>query len=472
MTDYPSHLINGEWRPSSGKEETTIFDSATERPLGRIAHGNADDVSTAVEAARAAFPQWAATAPLIRAKYLNAIADGLESRRDTIANDISREVGMPLKLARRIQVEAPIAAWRATAAIGESMQFEETVGHSLVTQEAVGVVAAITPWNYPLHQITGKLAAALMAGCTIVLKPSELAPSSAKALGDAILESGLPPGVVNIVFGDRISGQVLAEHPAIDMVSFTGSTAVGRSIASSAGRRLKRISLELGGKSPSIALPDADPAQVVKHTVSLCFLNSGQTCSAITRLLVPEDLYGAYREHLRAAAASLVLGDPADASTRIGPLVSGQQRTRVLEFIREAEGAGFDVIAGGTGAAVPSSGYFVAPTIFGRVPPEARLAREEVFGPVLAVTTYADEDEAVKLANDTGYGLAAAVWSASSEESLRIARRLRAGQVDVNGAAFNPLAPFGGFGLSGIGREGGRYGIEEFLEPRSIQLRN
>jgi aldehyde dehydrogenase (NAD+)/betaine-aldehyde dehydrogenase len=472
MTDYLKHLITGEWHSSSGTAETMVFDSATELPLGRVRHGDSNDINKAVNAARTALSSWAATAPHARAKYLKAIADGIESRRDALANDISREVGMPLKLSRRIQVEAPIAAWRTTAAIGEKMSFEETVGHSVITQEPIGVVAAITPWNYPLHQITGKLAAALMAGCTIVLKPSELAPSSAKVLGEAILESGLPPGVVNIVFGDRVTGQALVEHPGIDMVSFTGSTAVGRSIASSAGSLLKRISLELGGKSPSIALRDADPAQVIKHAVSSCFLNSGQTCSAITRLLVPEGQYDTYRERLKMAAEALVLGDPGEASTRVGPLVSAQQRTRVLEFIREAENAGFDVIAGGTHAAVPSSGYFVAPTIFGKVPAGARLAREEVFGPVLAVTTYADEDDAIALAGDSGYGLAAAVWSSSKEESLRVARRLRAGQVDVNGAAFNPLAPFGGFGLSGIGREGGHYGIEEFLEPRAIQLPN
>jgi aldehyde dehydrogenase (NAD+)/betaine-aldehyde dehydrogenase len=332
-----------------------------------------------------------------------------------------------------------------------------------VTQEAVGVVAAITPWNYPLHQITAKLAAALMAGCTVVLKPSELARAAARALGEAIEQALLPPGVVNIVFGAAASGQALAEHHGVNMASFTGSTRVGRRIAALAGAQLKRVALELGGKSASVALPGADAERVVKHALSSCLLNSGQTCSAITRLLVPQADYGRYRELLPAAAPAFVTGDPAQPSTRVGPLVSAAQRERVLAIIRAAEEQGLDLIAGGSHA-TPPGGHFVAPTVFGQVAPDAALAREEMFGPVLAVLTYSDEDDAVRQANGAGYGLAAAVWAASAGEGLRLARRLRAAQVDVNGA------PFGGFGLSGTGRKGGRYGIEEFLEPRAIQL--
>lgn len=469
MISYAQHLIAGEWHPSSGSELTRVFDSGTEELLGTVSHGDQSDIDRAVTAARHAWPAWAAIAPATRAAFLGKIAAALAVRSDAIAAAVSREVGMPLKLSRRIQVDAPIAAWRTTADIGAAMAFEESVGHSIVTQEAVGVVAAITPWNYPLHQITGKVAAALMAGCTVVLKPSELAPASARALGEAIREAALPAGVVNIVFGGRTTGEALVNHAGIDMVSFTGSTAVGRSIGAAAAGRLKRVALELGGKSAGIALPDVDRTSVVKQALASCFLNSGQTCSALTRLLVPQDQYDDYRELLSTAARALVIGNPFDATTRLGPLVSAQQRERVLEFIREAESSGFDCIAGGSTAPVPAPGYFVAPSIFGKVPSSARLAREEVFGPVLALMVYTSEDEAVAIANGTGYGLAAAVWSGGREKSLAVARRLRAGQVDVNGAPFNPLAPFGGFGLSGIGREGGRYGIEEFLEPRSIQ---
>ena len=470
MTDYDSHFINGAWQPAAGRERSPMDDAATAAPIALVAHAEAIEVDAAVRAARAAFPGWSASTPAYRAGFLRAIADALALRSEALAHAISREVGMPLKLARRIQVDAPVAAWRQTASMGEDMRFEEEIGHSLVTREAVGVVAAITPWNYPLHQITAKLAAALMAGCTVVLKPSELAPAAARALGEAVTEAMLPPGVVNIVFGAAVSGQSLVEHDGIDMVSFTGSTAVGRRIAALAGGQLKRVALELGGKSASVALPGADAERVVRHALSSCLLNSGQTCSAITRLLVPQAEYGFYRELLAAAVPAFVTGDPALPATRVGPLVSAQQRERVLAIVRAAEAQGLDLIAGGSHATPQGAGHFVAPTVFGRVAPESALAREEVFGPVLAVLTYNGEDDAVRLANGTGYGLAAAVWAASPAEGLRLARRLRAGQVDVNGAHFNPAAPFGGFGLSGMGREGGRYGIEEFLAPRAIQL--
>nr|WP_314624091.1 aldehyde dehydrogenase family protein [uncultured Noviherbaspirillum sp.] len=470
MNDYLSHFIDGAWRDAAGSARSMVDDAATAAPSALVAHAEAAEIHRAVMAARAAFPAWSASTPARRAGFLRAIADALEVRSEALAQAISREVGMPLKLSRRIQVDAPVAAWRQTASIGEGMRFEEEVGHSLVTQEAAGVVAAITPWNYPLHQITAKLAAALMAGCTVVLKPSELAPAAARALGEAVAQAQLPPGVVNIVFGAADSGQALVEHGEIDMVSFTGSTEVGRRIAALAGAQLKRVALELGGKSASVALPGADAERVVRHALASCLLNSGQTCSAITRLLVPQADYGRYRALLAAAVPAFVTGDPALPSTRVGPLVSARQRDRVLAIIRAAGDEGLDLVAGGSQATPSGAGHFVAPTVFGRVAATAALAREEVFGPVLAVLTYADEDDAVQQANGAGYGLAAAVWAESREQGLRLARRLRAGQVDVNGAPFNPVAPFGGFGLSGIGREGGCYGIDEYLEPRAIQL--
>lgn len=465
---YRQHFIDGAWTDAKGWSETVLHDSATEQAIGKVVHGTSNEVGAAVAAARSAHAGWAQLPLETRAAYVRAVADRLDDHVDALCAGISAETGMPMKLVRRIQVQAPIAAWRATADAAAQALAETQIAHSHIERVPVGVVAAITPWNYPLHQITGKLAAALMAGCTVVLKPSELAPTAAQMLGKAIEEAALPRGAVNIVFGDGATGESLIAHPQVDMVSFTGSTSVGRHIASVAGQALKRVALELGGKSASVALPEADPALVARHAVSSCFLNSGQTCNAITRLLVPEDQYEHYRDLLKAAAGKMALGDPRDESTRMGPLVSSEHRDRVLSFLAEAAGSGMDLITGGPDAPVPATGYFVAPTLFGRVPPQARIAKEEVFGPVLAVLTYASEDEAVRIANDTNYGLAAAVWGEEGR-ALSLARQLRAGQVDINGAPFNPLAPFGGFGASGIGREGGVHGIAEFTELRAIQ---
>lgn len=472
MIEYEHHFINGRFCPVSVAGTTVVHDCATEEAIGQVAHGSSKNVSAAVSAARNAAAQWRATSVVKRAKYLRLIADALERRGAQLAQGISREVGMPLKLCQRIQVDAPIAAWRAMADTVGDFQFAIDVGHSIVMHESVGVVAAITPWNYPLHQITGKLAPALAAGCTVVLKPSELAPTTARMLMEAVAESGIPAGVVNVVLGDAVTGRALVEHPGVEMVSFTGSTSVGRQIASTAAALLKRISLELGGKSASVVLDDADMAQAVRHAVSSCFLNSGQTCSAITRLLVPEDRYEECRALVAGAVARLKVGDPGDSATRIGPLISASQRSRVLAIVKEAEAAGFDLIAGGSTAAVPAIGYFVAPTAFGRIAPDSQIAQEEVFGPVLAVLTYDNETQAISLANGTKYGLAGAVWSASEERARRVACEIRAGQVDVNGAVFNPADPFGGFACSGMGREGGTFGLAEFLEPRAIQLNN
>ncbi|MFM0704406.1 aldehyde dehydrogenase family protein [Paraburkholderia sediminicola] len=470
MIAHNKHFIDGAWRPALDTTHTVVHDSATEELIATVSHGTASEIDAAVKAARAAFPSWSATSVVQRAVFIQAIADGLEARVESMVTGIAAEVGMPLKLTRRIQVEAPISAWRATAAIAADALADTPLRHSVITKEAVGVVGAITPWNYPLHQITGKLAAALAAGCCVVLKPSELAPTAAQALGEAIAEAGLPNGVVNIVLGDKNAGEALVRHPGVDLVSFTGSTAVGKHIASIAGQALKRVSLELGGKSAGIALADADQAAVVKNAIASCFLNSGQTCSAITRLLVPQEQYDDYRAQLQTAVEALQVGDPRDGKTRIGPLVSAEHKQRVQSFIAEAVNQGYDVIKAHADTALPNRGFYVAPIVFGRVPLEARLAQEEVFGPVLTVQTYADEDEAIAIANGTAYGLAGAVWSGSPEHGERIARRMRAGQVDVNGAPFNAVAPFGGFGASGFGREGGTFGIEEFIELRAIQL--
>lgn len=470
MTDYRHHLINGIWTQARSTDHTTVYDSASETVLGQVAHGTSEEISLAVQAAKTAFASWSALPVSSRADYVRGIADQLEEQADQLAQGIAAEVGMPLKLSQRIQVQAPILAWRATADLAVECLADSSLGHSTITHVPVGVVGAITPWNYPLNQITAKVAAALVAGCTVVLKPSELAPCTARALGEAALAAGLPEGVLNIVMGDAATGQALVDHPDIALLSFTGSTAVGRRIAASAGQALKRVALELGGKSACIATADAPAESVVRQVVGSCFLNSGQSCNSLTRLLVPVELYATYRALLAGAVTRLTLGDPREPATRMGPLVSAAHRDRVLAMITDSESQAFDLIAGGSQAAVPASGYFIAPTIFGRVPPRSALAQQEVFGPVLSVITYESEQQAVEIANGTAYGLAAAVWAGSTEQALSLARQLRAGQVDVNGAPYNPAAPFGGFGDSGLGREGGTYGIEEFVEIRAIQM--
>ncbi|MDB6050872.1 MAG: Aldehyde dehydrogenase [Pseudomonas sp.] len=470
MTAYQHHLINGSWIAAQSAETTPLYNSATEAELAQVAHGTCGEIDLAVRAAKKAFASWSRLPVSTRADYVRAIADQLEEQVEQLAQGIAAEVGMPLKLSHRIQVQAPILAWRGTADLAVETLADTFVGHSTITHVPVGVVGAITPWNYPLHQMTGKVAAALVAGCTVVLKPSELAPCTARALGEAALAAGLPDGVLNIVLGDAATGQALVDHPDVALLSFTGSTAVGRRIAASAGQALKRVSLELGGKSACIATPDASPESVVRQVVGSCFLNSGQSCNSLTRLLVPAELYDIYRDLLADAVTRLTLGDPLDPATRMGPLVSAAHRDRVRAFIADSESQGFDLIAGGSQAAIPANGYFIAPTIFGRVPAGSALAQQEVFGPVLSVITYENEQQAVDIANGTAYGLAAAVWAGEIDQGLTLARQLRAGQVDVNGAPYNAAAPFGGFGDSGLGREGGTFGIEEFVEIRAIQM--
>lgn len=464
------NYIDGARRKIEGQDSIDVCDSTTEAPMARVLMGAVSDVATAVTAAERAQPGWHALGASGRSPYLLALADALESCAAELAHEISREVGMPLKLSRRIQVDAPIAAWRATAALGDTFHFVQTLGNSRVTLVPVGVVAAITPWNYPLHQITAKVAPALLAGCTVVLKPSELAPAVTERLMAACEQAQLPPGVLNIVQGGASVGEALVSHPGIQMVSFTGSSAIGRKVAARAAGDMKRVSMELGGKSAAVVLPGADLAKAVKATISSCFLNSGQTCSATTRLIVPREDYPRCRQLLAEASAAMTLGDPAHGETRIGPLLSAQQRQRVQAHMAEAERSGFDRISGGTDAPVPARGFFVAPTVYGNVAPDSRLAQEEVFGPVLAVLCHDSVPEAISLANGTRYGLAATVWAADDSVAETVANAIRAGQVDVNGARFNPVAPFGGFGLSGVGREGGVHGLEEFLEPRSVQL--
>jgi aldehyde dehydrogenase (NAD+) len=467
-------FIGGRWVAPAGREMIDVHNAGTGEVMGRVPAGGAKDVDAAVAAARGALDKWSATSPSVRAELLEKISAGLKARAEELAKTIAQEVGMPLKLAGRIQAGLPIANFANFAKLLKEFVFEERVGNSLVTREPVGVVAAITPWNYPLHQIALKVAAALAAGCTVVLKPSEVAPFNAFILAEATEAAGLPPGVFNLVTGyGKDAGEALVMHRDVDMISFTGSTRAGKRISELAAQSVKRVALELGGKSASVILDDADLATAVKGTVNGCYLNSGQTCTALTRMLVPQSRYEEAAKIAAEVANGFSVGDPLAETTRLGPLSSQAQLERVRGYIRKGLQEGAELLAGGADApeGVPPGGYYVKPTVFGKVRNDMTIAREEIFGPVLSIIPYKDEEDAVRIANDTVYGLAGAVWSRDDARAQRVARRIRAGQVDVNGGAFNMNAPFGGFKQSGHGREAGVYGLEEFLEYKSLQLK-
>ncbi|MFI7575957.1 aldehyde dehydrogenase family protein [Micromonospora sp. NPDC049497] len=462
--------LDGRWVTASDGATLPVHNPATEEVVATVPAGTAADVDRAVAAARAAFAGWAATAPADRAAHLDRLHAALTARADEIGRTIALELGTPLKLATRVQAGLPLTVLRGYVDLAARPPAEETVGNSLVVREPVGVVGAITPWNYPLQQVMAKLAPALAAGCTVVLKPSELTPLASYLLFDAIAEAGFPPGVVNLVTGTGpVVGEAIAAHPDVDMVSFTGSTATGRRISHLAADRIARVALELGGKSANVVLDDADLVAAVKVGVGNAFLNSGQTCTAWTRMLVHRSRYDEALTLAAKAAQAYRLGDPFDPDTRMGPLVSAAQRERVLGHVTRGLADGGRLAAGGPDAPVPDRGWFVAPTVIADVDPDSALAQEEVFGPVLAVIPVDDDDHAVAVANNSRYGLAGAVWSADEERALRVARRMRTGAVDVNGAPFNPLAPFGGYKQSGFGRELGRYGLDEFLQTKAIQ---
>jgi aldehyde dehydrogenase (NAD+) len=472
MRAYDKLYIGGQWVPSDGTGVLEVINSATEQVMATVPEGTATDINAAVAAAKAAFPAWSETSVDVRAKYLTAIYEGLDRRTEEIASTIAQEVGMPLKLSTIVQAGLPKGSFAMTAKLLADFPFEEQVGHSLVVREPVGVVGCITPWNYPLHQIALKVAPALAAGCTVVLKPSEVAPINAFILAEIIDEAGLPAGVFNLVTGlGPVVGEAMSAHADIDMISFTGSTRAGKRIAEVASQTVKKVTLELGGKSPNVILDDADFPKAVAAGVGKCFGNSGQTCTALTRMLVPRDRLAEVEDIAARAAAGFVVGDPFDPAVRLGPLVSGVQRERVRGFIQQGIDEGATLLVGGTASPEGlETGFYVQPTVFSNVTPSMTIAREEIFGPVLSIIPYDTEDEAVQIANDTVYGLAAGVWSGDADHAKKVARRLRAGQVEVNGGAFNPAAPFGGYKQSGLGREAGRWGIEEFLETKSMQI--
>ncbi len=466
-------FIDGRWVAPSSTESIDVHNAGTGEVMGTVPAGGEKDIDAAVAAARAALEGWSATPAAKRAEYLQKISDGLKARAAELGSTIAQEVGMPIKLAGRIQAGLPIANFSNYSKLLNDFKFEERIGNSLVVREPVGVVGAITPWNYPLHQIALKVAPALAAGCTVVLKPSEIAPFNAFILAEVIEAAGLPKGVFNLVTGfGPAAGEALVKHPQVDMISFTGSTRAGKRISEVAAQTVKRVALELGGKSASVILEDADLAAAVKGTVSSCYLNSGQTCTALTRMLVPASKYDEAAKLAVEAAKGFTLGDPMSEATRLGPLSSQMQLDRVRSYISKGVAEGAELLTGGADQpeGVPG-GYFVKPTVFGKVKNSMTIAQEEIFGPVLSIIPYQDEEDAVRIANDTPYGLAGAVWSKDDARAQQVARRIRAGQIDINGGAFNMNAPFGGFKQSGHGREAGVYGLEEFLEYKSLQLK-
>ncbi len=476
MKVLDNFYIDGAWVPSTGDSHVEVTDSATEEVIARVAEGGQADVDAAVAAAKAAFATWSTTPVDIRAKYLRDIGAALTGRFDEIADTISSEVGSPKTFAQMVQAGLSIGEWENFANLVESYEFEETVGNSLVVREPIGVVGAITPWNYPLYLIICKVVPAIAAGCTVVLKPSEVTPLNAYILAEAVHEVGLPKGVFNLVVGKgTVVGEAMSKHPDIDMMSFTGSGRAGAAVQKAAADTVKRVGLELGGKSANIVLDDADPAAVAMGGVFAAFINSGQTCSALTRLLVPESRKDEYVDAIVNEASQCRLVDPKadepDILHSFGPMSSKAHQERVRDYIRKGIDEGATLVLGGPEQPEEQpKGYYVKPTIFTDVTPDMTIAQEEIFGPVLSILSYRDEDEAVEIANGTIYGLSGGVQSADPERAKNVARRMRTGQVDVNGAAFNTAAPFGGYKQSGNTRERGRWGLEEFLETKSIQL--
>jgi len=464
--------IDGAWVPSTGKGTLEVINSTTEEVMGSIPEGTPEDVDKAVRAAAAAFPAWSATSADERSKTLARVQEGLTARTEEIATLIAQEVGMPFTLSSLIQVGLPIMSFATAAALATDFAFEEEMGTSLIVREPVGVVGAITPWNYPLHQIAAKVAPALAAGCTVVLKPSEVAPLNAFILAEILEEVGLPAGVFNLVTGvGPVVGEAIASHPLVDMVSFTGSTRAGKRVMQLASEGVKRVALELGGKSPNVILEDADFDKAIPAGVAAAYMNSGQTCSALTRMIVPRSRLAEVEDLAVKTAETYTTGDPFEASTRLGPLVSATQRERVRGYIHKGVDEGAKLLTGGPDSPEGlGTGFFVKPTVFSDVTTDMTIAQEEIFGPVLSIMPYDTEEEAVRIANDTVYGLAGGVWAGDREHAERVARQVRAGQVEVNGGGFNATAPFGGYKQSGIGRELGRFGLEEYLEVKSLQL--
>jgi aldehyde dehydrogenase (NAD+) len=466
-----SFFINGQWVKATSKETLDVTSSGTGELYATIPAGTVAEANRAVEAAAAAFESWSNTSPKERGEFLTRISEKLAEYSDDLALTIANEVGMPLMLSKGIQVGLPTMTFADCAQRASEFVWEEEVNNSTLVREPVGVVAAITPWNYPLHQIANKVAPALAVGCTVVLKPSEVAPVNAFLFADIIEEVGLPAGVFNMVSGlGPVVGEALVAHPKTNMVSFTGSTRAGKRVMQIASEMVKRVSLELGGKSANVILEGADLAKAVPDGVFKCYLNSGQTCSALTRMVVPRSRLAEVEDLAVAAAAGLAPADPITGASFLGPLISEVQRQRVRDYITKGIDEGARIVMGGvTPPEGLERGYYVQPTIFSDVRNDMTIAQEEIFGPVLSIIPYDTEEEAIAIANDSTYGLAGGVWAETDEKAFEVARKIRTGQVEINGGAWNNVAPFGGYKQSGVGRELGQFGFEEFLEVKAIQ---
>lgn len=476
MDDRNELYIGGKWVTSAGGGTIDVLEAATGELMGRVPAGTEGDVDDAVAAARTAFDEWSRSTVAERVSVLRRIADGLAARETELAEMMAREVGTPISRSRSVQVGLGVTVFRSMADVLENTELEERRGTSLILKVGIGVVGAITPWNYPLYQLAAKVAPAIAAGCATVVKPSSVAPLAAFVLAEVADEAGLPPGVLNIVTGAGGKvGERLAGHPDVDMVSLTGSTSAGARVGQVAAAGIKKVTLELGGKSAFLVAPGADLGAALTAAVRGCFVNNGQTCTATTRLLVPADQIDAVEATLLELVGGQKIGDPLDESVEIGPMASHAQQRSVLAFLDDIP-SDAKVLVGGPGDVDGlderlQSGFFVRPTVVSRVSNQAAIAREEVFGPVLTVITYDSIDEAIEIANDSDYGLSGAVFAADDEAAIAIARRLRTGQVSINGGRFNALAPFGGMKKSGIGRELGPDGLDEYFEKISLQLR-
>jgi aldehyde dehydrogenase (NAD+) len=470
MRTHLKHFINGEWVDSTGSETIDVINPATEEVMGQISNGTIEDLDKAVAAARAAFPAFSRTTKEERIDLLNRIADEYEKRKDDIVEVITEELGAPVSISEKVHYTLGLAHYRQAAKELETFEFTETRGSKMIRKEPIGVSGLITPWNFPTNQASTKIASALAAGSTVVLKPSELTPFAAIILAEIFQAAGVPKGVFNLVNGNgEVVGNGISSHPDIDFVSFTGSGPVGQKITENAAKNIKKVALELGGKSPMVILDDYDTKKAAKIAVSALVLNSGQVCSAATRTLVPKSKLDEFTEAVKEILPEFPVGDPQSENAFMGPLVSEKQFNRVQGYIEKGLEEGANLVVGGTGKPEGmDKGYYVKPTVFTNVKNEMVIAQEEIFGPVMSIITYEDLDEAIEIANDTVYGLAGYVVGKDEEKVEKVASSIRAGLITVNDAPFDFSASFGGYKQSGIGREWGVFGIEEYLEIKSV----
>jgi len=470
MKEYKEIYVNGSWVSPIGKDVIDVVNPCNEEVIARVTMANEKDVDNAVKSAREAFPAWSKTSVAERSALMTRLSKALAARQDEIGDTIAREMGMPAPLARMIQAGLPIAALDSFVSILNDYQFEYPMGRTTIVKEAIGVCGFITPWNYPLHQIMGKVAPAIAAGCTMVVKPSQIAPLNSYILAEIMDEIGMPPGVFNLVVGAGSNvGHALASHPDVDMVSLTGSTSSGVKVMQAAANTIKRVTLELGGKSPNVLLEDADFSTAVMKGVYGAFLNSGQTCIALSRMIVPADRQKEVAEMAANTVKTMKMGDAFAEGMYLGPMVDGNQQKSVRGYIEAGIREGATLVVGGPEQPEGlDKGYYVKPTVFADVMQEMTIAREEIFGPVLVIMPYKTEEEAIEIANGTVYGLSGSVWSGDIERARRVAKEIRSGQVFVNGGDFDINAPAGGYKQSGIGRERSKYGLEEYLEIKAL----